>query len=67
MSLDELLRRARVTWHGVALNRPDWTDSSHSIAFTTESLRGTFQLPVMLNPYWERLEFELPAVDNHRP
>ena len=60
MSLTELLRRARVTWHGVALDRPDWSDCSHAIALTVGSLRAKFQLHVMLNAYWEPLEFELP-------
>jgi glycogen operon protein len=60
MSLNELLRRARLTWHGVVLDRPDWSDSSHAIALTIESLRATFQLHVILNAYWEPLEFELP-------
>jgi glycogen operon protein len=62
LSLSELLQRARITWHGVALEHPDWTESSHAIAFAMESVRGTFQLHVMLNAYWEPLHFELPQV-----
>jgi len=38
MTLMELLRRAEIEWHGVALNHPDWSDHSHSIAFTLRSL-----------------------------
>jgi glycogen operon protein len=34
LSLNQLLRRARIEWHGVALKRPDWSDHSHSLAFT---------------------------------
>jgi hypothetical protein len=34
LSLNQLLRRARIEWHGVALKRPDWRDHSHSLAFT---------------------------------
>jgi glycogen operon protein len=68
MSLNELLQRARIAWHGVALADPDWTDHSHSIAFTIETLRGTFQLHVVLNAYWHRLTFELPAIaDRSKP
>jgi glycogen operon protein len=66
MSLNELLKRARLTWHGIALNQPDWTDSSHAIAFTMESLRRTFEFHVILNAYWEPLGFELPLVDGGR-
>ena len=50
-----------IEWHGVALNRPDWGDHSHSLAFTLRSLRARFLLHGMLNAYWEPLTFELPA------
>ena len=46
----------------MALNRPDWSDHSHSLAFTLRSLRGRFLLHGMLNAYWEPLTFELPPV-----
>ncbi len=60
LTLSELLEQAQLEWHGVALNHPDWSDHSHSIAFTISSLRGRFVLHVMLNAYWEPLTFELP-------
>ena len=62
LSLNQLLRRARIEWHGVALKRPDWSDHSHSLAFTLRSLRARFLLHGMLNAYWEPLPFELPSV-----
>jgi isoamylase len=62
MSLNELLRRARIEWHGVALGRPDWSDHSHTLAFTLQSLRGRFLVHGMLNAYWEPLPFELPPL-----
>ncbi len=37
-SLNELIRHAEVQWHGVRLHEPDWSDSSHSIAFSARSL-----------------------------
>jgi glycogen operon protein len=61
-SLNQLLRRARIEWHGVALKRPDWNDHSHSLAFTLRTLRGRFLLHGMLNAFWEPLTFELPPV-----
>ena len=69
MSLNELLRRAPIEWHGVALNRPDWGDHSHSLAFTLRSLRARFLLHVMLNAYWEPLTFQLPVLpaDSQHP
>jgi glycogen operon protein len=62
LSLNQLLRQARFEWHGVALNRPDWSDHSHSLAFTLCSLNARFMLHVILNAYWEPLTFELPPV-----
>jgi len=61
MSLNDLLRRAHIEWHGVALGRPDWSDSSHSLAVTLRSLRGGLLVHAMFNAYWEPLTFELPA------
>ena len=63
LSLNQLLRRARVEWHGVRLKHPDWGDDSHSLAFTMRSLGGRFRLHGMLNAYWESLKFELPSID----
>ncbi len=60
LTLNQLLERARLDWHGVTLHRPDWSDDSHSIAFTLRSLRRRFTIHGMLNAYWEPLTFELP-------
>jgi len=60
LTLNELLHRAPVTWHGVELNRPDWNDHSHSLAFTLQSLHSRFLLHGMLNAFWEPLTFQLP-------
>jgi len=62
VSLNELLRLADLDWHGTALNGPDWSEHSHSLAFTVKSLRSRFLLHGMLNAYWEPLTFELPPV-----
>jgi glycogen operon protein len=60
LTLHQLLKQARIQWHGVKLNEPDWSDESHSIALTAWSLRGKFVIHVMMNAYREPLEFELP-------
>jgi isoamylase len=62
LSLNDLLDRTHIEWHGVSLNHPDWGEQSHSIAFSVRSLRGRFLVHVMLNAYWEPLTFELPPV-----
>lgn len=61
LSLNQLLRQGKIQWHGVKLNQPDWSAESHSLAAAAESLRGRFLLHLMLNAYWEPLEFELPS------
>jgi isoamylase len=66
LSLNQLLRRARITWHGVALNQPDWSPHSHSLAFTLRSVRARFLFHAMFNAYWEPLEFELPPLRPRR-
>ena len=60
LTLNQVLGRARIDWHGVLLNRADWSEHSHSLAFTLRSVRGQFLLHGMLNAYWKPLMFELP-------
>jgi glycogen operon protein len=62
LSLNELLDRARIEWHGVTLHRPDWSDRSHCLAFTLDSLRARFRLHAIFNAYWEPLTFDLQPV-----
>ena len=50
-----------------ALDRPDWSEHSHSLAFTLRSLRARFLLHAMFNAYWEPLTFELPAACRRQP
>ncbi len=64
LTLNQLLRRANRTWHGVKLGQPDWRQSSHSLAFTAEGRNENLLLHVILNAYWEPLEFELPPGDH---
>ena len=60
LSLNQVLRGAKIEWHGVTLNRPDWSEYSHSIAFTAHAEPTGFLIHGMLNAYWEPLTFELP-------
>ena len=62
ISLNQLLRGVNLAWHGVKLNQPDWSESSHSIAFTVEV--GELLFHVILNAYWQPLDFELPRLDS---
>ena len=59
MCLVELLDLAQFQWHGVKLDEPDWGVDSHSLAFTVRGVGERFH--IILNAYWEDLEFELPT------
>ena len=39
MTLNELLANSAKGWHGIKLDQPDWSDHSHSIAFTVNCQR----------------------------
>src|SRR6266542_2356858 len=63
LSLNQLLRGTNLAWHGIKLGQPDWSDSSHSIAFTVEIRRERLLYHLIFNAYSEPLDFELPRVD----
>jgi glycogen operon protein len=60
LSLNQLLRAAKKAWHGVKLDQPDWSESSHSLAFSVEAPKEKLLFHVILNAYWGPLDFELP-------
>jgi glycogen operon protein len=60
LSLNQLLRKAKTAWHGVKLGQPDWSESSHSLAFSVEAPKEKLLFHLILNAYWEPLDFELP-------
>ena len=62
-SINQLIREATKAWHGVKRNQPDWSDNSHSVAFSAEIRRQNLFVYWILNAYWEPLDFELPLMD----
>jgi len=62
MSLDQLLRESKLTWHGVRLEQPDWSHESHSLALGVKIEKQGLLFHTILNAYWEPLDFELPPV-----
>jgi isoamylase len=62
VSLSQLLRGANWAWHGVKLGQPDWSATSHSIALTVEIRTERILIHLMLNAYWQPLDFELPRL-----
>lgn len=61
-SLTEMIRQAEKSWHGVNLGQPDWGENSHSIAFLLNVRRQNMQIYLIMNAYWQPLEFELPRL-----
>jgi len=61
-TLNQLLREANIAWHGVKLEQPDWSHYSHSLAMSLEAQKHKLRFHVILNAYWEALDFELPPV-----
>ncbi|MGF1482238.1 MAG: glycogen debranching protein GlgX [Cyanophyceae cyanobacterium] len=59
---------ADLSWHGTQLYAPGWQDStSRALAFTYGGFEGCdTDVHVLMNMYWDGLEFELPPVgDRH--
>ena len=59
-TLTQLISEGFKGWHGVKLHQPDWSDGSHSIAFSAELAREGLAAFAIFNAYWQPLEFELP-------
>jgi glycogen operon protein len=53
----------RITWHGVHLDEPDFTDDSHSLAFEMMAPIEGEHIFVMLSAFWKPLTFELPLTE----
>jgi isoamylase len=52
-----------VTWHGTVLNSPGWDDpEARALACTLGGEHTDPDLHVMMNMYWDNLDFELPVV-----
>lgn len=51
-----------IHWHGIRLSQPDWSESSHTLAFELVNHACGEHLHVMLNAYWKGLEYELPEL-----
>jgi glycogen operon protein len=60
LSLSHLLSGGDRTWHGVRIGNPDWGTSSHSLALRVLRPDRGIIFYLILNAYWNPLEFELP-------
>jgi glycogen operon protein len=66
VSLNALLRDTSKEWHGVRLHQPDWGEGSRSVALCAELRNEGLSFHLILNAYWEALDFELPNGPNGR-
>jgi isoamylase len=60
LTLSQFIGQAYKAWHGVKLAQPDWSDHSHSVAFSAELQKEGIVCYLIFNAYWESLDFELP-------
>ena len=51
----------RVRWHGTALDQPDWSATSRTIAFTLTRSVDDVAIHVMINMHHEALDFRVPG------
>jgi glycogen operon protein len=64
VTLTDQLRQASHAWHGARLWSPDWSHYSHSLALGADLPRIGLKLHLIMNAYWEPLDFELPPTDD---
>jgi glycogen operon protein len=59
-TLTDLLKQATIEWHGVTLHQPDWSPQSHTLAFSAHLRRAGLRVHLILNAFWQPLDFALP-------
>jgi len=61
LTLEQYQTEAHYEWHGIELEKPDWKDDSHAIAFTLHTASPKRLIYVAVNAFWGPLSFELPG------
>jgi len=67
LSLAQLIQQANKSWHGVKRGRPEWSPESRSVALQVEMKQERAVIYLILNAYWEALDFELPHLYSGGP
>lgn len=58
---------ADISWHGTKLFQPGWGDpNARSLACTLGGFKGKPDIHIILNMYWENLEFEIPQIQGRK-
>ena len=56
----------RIVWHGIKLDLPDWSETSHSLAYSLIGASKTDGgLHIMVNAFWHPLTFEIPVINGY--
>lgn len=53
-----------MSWHGVKLDQPDWSENSHSIGLLFCNAPDDQDIYIIANAYWKPLVFELPKLQS---
>jgi glycogen operon protein len=54
---------SEVSWHGCRLDEPGWSESqARALSFTLGGADDEADIHIMLNMYWEELEFAIPPL-----
>ncbi|MGE3803069.1 MAG: glycogen debranching protein GlgX [Gemmataceae bacterium] len=61
-SVPEPYGAPQIAWHGTRLDAPDWGWDARTLAYSLRSADGMEHVHVMLNAFWEGLDFELPVL-----
>lgn len=51
-----------IEFHGIRLGKPDFAEYSHSLAYTLAGMGEDNTFYIVINAYWESLDFELPVL-----
>ena len=58
---------SRCQFGGVRNNHPDWSHHSHTLSYTLRNSTYDYQMHVMVNAYWEHLNFQIPKPKGGKP
>lgn len=58
---------SRCRFGGTRNNHPDWSYHSHTLSYTLKNARYNYRMHVLVNAYWEHLDFQIPKPKGGKP
>jgi len=58
---------SRCRFGGTRNNDPDWSYHSHTLSYTLKNARYSYRMHVLVNAYWEHLDFQIPKPKGGKP